>query len=92
MASIRELLYPVYKRIQDCKTYNFGMQNADKLAHEDARRMHDALIRISDMALDTDGNNYEHNGHHPWEGEAECPGCWGMGLQDIIRRELTKVE
>lgn len=26
----------IQARITDCRTYNFGMRNADKLAHEDA--------------------------------------------------------
>lgn len=31
-----EPLEAIERRITDCKTYKFGMRNADKLAHEDA--------------------------------------------------------
>ncbi|MHA7210824.1 hypothetical protein [Arthrobacter sp. MDT1-65] len=33
-------------RVADCKTYNFGMRNADKLAHEDAPKLVAALEAI----------------------------------------------
>ena len=33
-------------RIRDCSTYNFGMHNANKLAHEDAPRLVAALKAV----------------------------------------------
>ena len=31
-----------------------------------------------------DGTEYEHNGHDPAEGEAECPGCWALGIRRAL--------
>lgn len=31
-----------------------------------------------------DGTEYEHNGHDPTEGEAECPGCWALGIRRAL--------
>jgi hypothetical protein len=38
-------------RVRDCATYNFGMRNADKLAHEDAPRLLAALHAIQEHAV-----------------------------------------
>jgi len=46
-------------RYRDCLTYNFGMRNADKLAHEDVpyilaelRKAREALASIHALTLD----------------------------------------
>lgn len=39
-------LEKIQHRINDCKTYNFGMYSADKLAHEDSQKMLNALTAI----------------------------------------------
>lgn len=36
-------LEDIDRRIRDCKTYNFGMTNADRLAHVDAPKVLAAL-------------------------------------------------
>lgn len=41
----------IQRRITDCKTYNFGMRNADKLAHEDAAYLL-AIVREQRVKLD----------------------------------------
>ena len=38
-------------RVDDCATYNFGMRNADKLAHEDAPRLLAAIHAIQEHAV-----------------------------------------
>lgn len=43
------LLYPIKIRIRTCLTYNFGMYNADKLAHEDAGRLVAALEAVEEQ-------------------------------------------
>lgn len=40
-------------RIRDCKTYNFGLWNADKLAHEDAPAM---LTELRHLRVIASGN------------------------------------
>lgn len=42
-------------RIRDCKTYNFGLWNADKLAHEDAPAMLNELRRLRVIASGNQG-------------------------------------
>lgn len=36
----------IKERIADCASYNFGMRNADQLAHEDAPRLVAALEEV----------------------------------------------
>lgn len=36
-------------RVRDCQTYNFGMRNADQLAHVDAPAMVAALRAVLDL-------------------------------------------
>ena len=42
----------------------------------------EAVERLA-LAAD-DGTEYEHNGHDPAEGEAECPGCWALGIRRAL--------
>lgn len=43
MSDVKALIAEARKLIADCATYNFGMRNADKLAHEVAGKLADAL-------------------------------------------------
>lgn len=43
-------LMTIEHRIDSCKDYNFGMVNADRLAHEDARWMLNELRRLRHLA------------------------------------------
>jgi hypothetical protein len=45
-----ELLEQIEARIVDCRTYNFGMRNADKLAHEDAPLLLAAVKAVVHLA------------------------------------------
>ena len=49
-------------------------------------KVRDARIKAVERlayAVD-DGTQYEHNGHDPAEGEAECPGCWALGIRRAL--------
>jgi len=46
-----DVLDQIEARIRDCKSYNFGMRNADKLAHEDAPALL-AMVREQRARLD----------------------------------------
>ena len=52
----------------------------DQLATAEARIK--AVERLAYAA--DDGTEYEHNGHDPAEGEAECPGCWALGIRRAL--------
>ena len=44
-----------------------------------------AVQRVRDLTYaSTDGTEWEHNGHVPDEGEAECPGCWAEGIRRAL--------
>lgn len=43
-------------RVDDCRTYNFGMRNADKLAKEDVPRLLAAVESVLALRLDLDSN------------------------------------
>ena len=49
-------------------------------------KVRDARIRaVERLALAADdGTEYEHNGHPAHEGEAECPGCWALGIRNAL--------
>ena len=49
-------------------------------------KVRDARIKaVGRLALAADdGTEYEHNGHDPAEGEAECPGCWALGIRRAL--------
>lgn len=46
MAKAVEELSNINRRVANCHTYNFGMGDADRLAHVDAPNMINALIGI----------------------------------------------
>jgi hypothetical protein len=52
--SNEELIAEARRLIADCATYNFGMRNADKLAHEVAGKLADALEKSVSLAADRD--------------------------------------
>ena len=44
-----------------------------------------AVQRVRDLTYaSTDGTEWEHNGHAPDSGEAECPGCWAEGIRRAL--------
>lgn len=44
-----------------------------------------AAQRVRDLTYaSTDGTEWEHNGHAPAWGEAECPGCWVEGIRRAL--------
>ena len=49
-------------------------------------KVRDARVRaVERLALAADdGTEYEHNGHPAHEGEAECPGCWALGIRNAL--------
>ena len=51
-----------------------------ELDHAEARIQ---AVRDTLSASD-DGTEYDHNGHQPFEGEPECPGCWVEGIRRAL--------
>lgn len=52
---------------------------------ERAREAEARIKAVERLALAADdGTEYEHNGHDPAEGEAECPGCWALGIRRAL--------
>jgi hypothetical protein len=77
MSETTERLDQIETRIRDCQTYNFGMRNADKLAHEDApylltlaRKQAAALERVEALADSFDGLGSDAS-YHGTEAEME---------------------
>lgn len=65
-------------RVRDCRTYNFGMRNADRLAHVDAPAMSAALRAVIDLHRPCDNNSARTPQCGTCQGKAgvwEC-GCW----------------
>ena len=52
-------------RIHDCQSYNFGMRNANKLAHEDVPALL-ALVREQQAKLDRAVKLADWAGHRGW--------------------------
>ena len=48
----REVLDGINTRLADCRSYNFGMRNADKLAHEDAARLTRAVEAVLELHVE----------------------------------------
>ena len=54
-------------------------------ANARAERAEARIEAVERLALAADdGTEYEHNGHDPTEGEAECPGCWALGIRRAL--------
>lgn len=69
----RARLDEIKARADDCRSYNFGMRNADRLAHEDAPNMAAALTAVLDRHKKEPARYYgtDLNPHN----EFDCQGC-----------------
>lgn len=66
---------------QDTETERNGLKLLGHIAALDELRYRvERLTYASD-----DGSEWEHNGHPPNEGEAECPGCWAADIRRALR-------
>lgn len=90
--------FPIEGMRLDISTLRFQLANRTK-ERDEARAQVEAL-QAGNLALaqriqlverltyaSNDGDEWEHNGHPPNGGEAECPGCWAADIRQALRGE-----
>jgi hypothetical protein len=91
-------LAEIEARIRDCRSYKFGMRNADKLAHEDAPALL-AVVREQRAVIERVADRAEIHEESAYTGPKGSISDWERGFNDgkaavaeAIRAAITATE
>lgn len=76
----KDTLEEINKRYQDCLTYNFGMSNANKLAHKDVLYLLTELMKAQNALADA------------WERGMADAKMQALGIRPLVKNPYLEEE